>query len=354
MNSSQQFNSTSLELARSFKLVTNQFVLPFICFVGFSTNLINVRIFVDRKSLASSIYNYFMIHSVNECVYLLLTLVYFLSKKAYENELEFNSFYWLKFYEFYILHWFTSMLAIFMLLLEIGISLKRLFIIVNFRPKVSLNFWLVISMLFAISFVISLPLFFNFSIEASEAGTVRCVYQIAETTSKYNRQLRYIIYLITLVRAPILPIALLLVSIMIIVCMKRRALKHWRLNNRQLSETDHNRRDPTAFNRRSGSTTATIGLLFDSNGFFARESRFFHALVRVTKMLVLINCITIVSNFSILIVSIVRFKFGRETTEFIIVSNISNILLYLSHSFDIFFYLTYDKLYRLKFRALFA
>ena len=107
------------------------YVLPSICLFGILTNSINIFIF-KNKDLKSSMYKYFLLHSIAELCYLLICFVYFCLNSIF-LPVDVKNTYPVKLFEMYAYHYLTTVMALYMISIELTISIKRLFIVLNGR-----------------------------------------------------------------------------------------------------------------------------------------------------------------------------------------------------------------------------
>ena len=118
----------------SAKTIIWNHVLPIICLLGLLTNSLNVFVFLSKK-LKNKIYKFMLTHSIASFSYLTVSIVYF--GLVNEGSVLFKLFqldqtknpsikYALKFYELFFMRSLTTILAIFMILIELTISFERL------------------------------------------------------------------------------------------------------------------------------------------------------------------------------------------------------------------------------------
>lgn len=133
-------------------------ILPVICIFGLLTNLTNIAVLLNHKMKDIS-YKYILVTSLSETFYLGLNSYIFI--ELCSNCPLYTS-YFTQWYSIYIDNYLTSCLAIFCIFIDINLSLIRYSALKNKEYLQSLNYYLVIGILFLISLIYYLPvLFFN-------------------------------------------------------------------------------------------------------------------------------------------------------------------------------------------------
>ena len=119
------------------KQVVWSYALPFICLFGILSHSTNVLVF-KSKQLKSNIYSYFLIHSIAELVYVLICFIYFLLKSnMLPSHLHYS--YLTKQFELYAYLYFSTVVALFMISLELTISIRRLLMVLNYNLGSSIS-----------------------------------------------------------------------------------------------------------------------------------------------------------------------------------------------------------------------
>lgn len=233
--------------------------MPFLCLFGLLTNLINVRVFADRRHLKTSIHICFLVHSTFELVYLSISFTHFLCKLIFGHQ--FKMYLLNKLFHFYIYFFLNSVIGLFLLFVEVIITLKRLFLIRNYSSSSSLLFkHKIMSLkhtfcfLFALSFLIHLPLIFykkvkkipisdslfNSSSTSSTLSEIVYFYEIEKTRLGDNFVYKLHLFSIFLVRGIIVPIVFLALN-RIVVKELRIHMNKRRHMNRLCSRVDQSK-----------------------------------------------------------------------------------------------------------------
>ena len=176
-NSSQMLiSNTSLSKPSVYAIAFKNFVwlhyLPYMCLIGIITNSINIVIFKNRTKLWNPIYKYMLVHSVGDLCFLSGAFVYFFSKHTFIYQ--YYSYFW-KFFEFYLYMVIMTPLTMFIVLIELSISIKRLLIVTNYNITVRIRFrWLIIG-------------FLLFSI-LSQLPSLKMIINIVDLAEKYQER----------------------------------------------------------------------------------------------------------------------------------------------------------------------
>ena len=110
-------------------------VLPYLCLVGTITNFVSILVFSKSKSLKNSVYKYLRIIAIADFIYMLLSFVYYTSKYSWLSQFYSTQGYFFKWYEMYVFNFLTSSIAIFILFATLIVSVKRYFVVINYKPK---------------------------------------------------------------------------------------------------------------------------------------------------------------------------------------------------------------------------
>lgn len=146
------------------KELTFKYMMPSICMLGVATNIINVVAFSDKK-LKINIYVYMLVHSIGNLFYLLFSFGHFFMKYTLGMQKTHTKF--ISLYEGFIFLNLTTMIAIFLINIELFIAFKRLLIVVNYNLKFKLSFRSVILLFALAGFLLQLPNVFNQTIKSS-------------------------------------------------------------------------------------------------------------------------------------------------------------------------------------------
>lgn len=219
------FNSSSiiagdfnaLEIVQKFRSLVWTYFLPSISAFGLLTNLINAIVFANRKQFKNPIYKCLLTHSIVELVYLMLSFSTFTLKLTVKS---FDSIYWLKLYELVVQFYITSSLSILIILIELFVSLKRLFIITNFRMryKMSRSFLFIIAISF--SFALNYPTLRGYDVLVKNSSSSTMRYEL--TLNAYGKRAKIEYFFISLMRGFIAPLVFLILSTLIIYKFKQR------------------------------------------------------------------------------------------------------------------------------------
>ena len=153
-SSADQFRETQIDIA-NVKLFVWTNILPPLCLIGVFNNCINVAIFVQRKRLKNSIYKYFLWHSVFDLVFLSICFIRFVL--MLERFASIHHSYWMQFFEAYGYMFLTNSLAMLMILMELIIAVKRLFIVTNASWRLRFKFRTVMIVCCVIAVIQSAP-----------------------------------------------------------------------------------------------------------------------------------------------------------------------------------------------------
>jgi hypothetical protein len=111
----------------------------FICIVGILTNVVNMFVFVD-KQLKDPSYKYMLLLAVNNATYLFILLFLVFIKCGTVCDATFSHLFITNLYLFIFIDYFTSCLAINGILIELVLSVQRLYLILSKNQKSAL-FW---------------------------------------------------------------------------------------------------------------------------------------------------------------------------------------------------------------------
>ena len=221
----------ALEIVQKFRSLVWTYFLPSISVFGLVTNLINAIVFSNRKQFKNPIYKCLLTHAIVELVYLMLSLSNFILKLTVKS---FDSIYWLKLYELVIHLYITSSLSILIILIELFVSLKRLFIITNFRMGYNVSKLFLFFIAISFSFALNYPTLHGYSVTQSTTSldnkgnnsslTMATKIRYEYSLNAYGKGAKLENFLIALVRGLIAPLVLLILSTLIIYKFNKRLL----------------------------------------------------------------------------------------------------------------------------------
>lgn len=208
-----------------------QYLMPYICLLGFIFNIINIIVF-SSKNLKNPIYKYFMCHSVFECIYALLSFAHYFTKHVIKVP---SCSIIVNFIEFYFINLVTTSIAIFLILIEILIALNRLKAIFYLKCRSKLDFKpTLIIILLTLSILSQYPVFKSRSIElqsnsSSSNSTDFCSenksYTIHSNEFVMSKAYKLTYSAISYFRGLVAPLILLTINIIICVNLKTQMRK---------------------------------------------------------------------------------------------------------------------------------
>ena len=114
------------------QVVVWHYILPLICFIGVLTNIVNIVVYSNQSQLKNSIYRYMLLHSICALFHVFISFLYFFNKNDILGMGYFKKrSYFYKFFEMYFFISITTLLSLFLILVELTISLKRMLIVLN-------------------------------------------------------------------------------------------------------------------------------------------------------------------------------------------------------------------------------
>ena len=212
------------------------FVLPSICLIGLVTNSINFFIFSERKQmgLRNRMHQYFQIDSISEFFYLLICLVYYLLKSRVLSAYHFSYFFVI--YEKYFFLYLASVLACFMLLLRLYISIRRLLITLNTGAYLQTICLRKIIVVFLItSFFLNFPMISHVVIEVKQFSNISEFVSKNQSSVGYelnfkrhirNKFLKLVSFALFSFRGFVAPFVLLCVNLAIVHNMRKAFNRH--------------------------------------------------------------------------------------------------------------------------------
>ena len=357
-----------------FKNYVWQYFLPYICLLAFLFNIINITVFVSLKLKKKNpiYYNYFLGHSVFECLYALLSFAHFFVKHVLKIP---HCTYLVNFIEHYFFNLATTSIAIFLIFIEILIALNRLLVIFYSKIAFKIHFSLKLMTFFCtLSAISQYPVFKSRSIMRLHSNYSAChqneSYTIHENDFIRTKAYTIVFFLTTYFRGILVP--LILLTINIIICIKfRKQIKKKISLTRSLSsnsfyflvfflsfnlyisvfsaERDKITSQSTS-NNKSQSKSQPIQVKT-----IVKRRRYRKALKasrRITMMVILMGFVHLLANFLTSSVRQLTAVFGSNFEFRIHLLIASNIILYASHSMDILFYYYFDNQYRTRLKQL--
>ena len=173
---SNQINSvwvTSIEFI-------NTFIIPSICFLGLITNLINIKVFLN-KELKDIAFKYYLVNGFSNLFYLSICFFFFTFKCGQYCQL--SSTLATQVYQWVFYRYIKGIFALTTIFIQITLGLYRLFIVTNRNCDIFKRYKLFCFIFSLISAFIYLPNFYTQAIIRS---------QVNETQSKSNGSVSYI------------------------------------------------------------------------------------------------------------------------------------------------------------------
>ena len=296
-----------------------KYILPSVCSVGLITNSANVFIFSQRKKLKNSIYKYFLLHSIIDLIYLTLCLGRFIIKMELISGVV--SSYEVQLYEVYIYIFFTSSLALTMVLIQLPIATKRLLIIMNIKPKLACVEFRAITLSFILlSLALYVPVCFNFSIVPSATSDDGETKYVTKRTGINNIIALWIYSFTSYFRGFVAPLVLLALNIALVVKFRQMAQKKMTLQ--------------TEMSLLSEPTQSQSPVQLDQCQAMRQARR------NLTKMIITFNCLFIISHST---TSLSFYHMNPSSMAVHIRVIVSNLILFTTHSLSFFIYLSFDK-----------
>lgn len=212
--------------------VTN-YVLPSICFVGFFTNLIVVKVFSNRDAFKHEIYGYLRVHSIVQVFYLAFSCIYFLLQRYCPGT------YFTISYQLIIQLYLTSALSVFLIFIEIIITIRRLLMLFNLNSTLNISFRMTLLIYFTLAMLLHLSIIFSFKVgrvdtSSQNASQIDSSSLICSSRSVYklsNERLmrvglnQALLKLIGTLRAFMLPPILLVSNLIILIEFRKSVAK---------------------------------------------------------------------------------------------------------------------------------
>jgi hypothetical protein len=170
------------------------FILPLICFYSIITSLINLIVFFTLKS-KNIIYKIMLYNSLSDIAYLLSVIFVFVIRCGQFCP-ELKDSYMAKIYHQYVFMYVANSLGLFGVLIEILISVQRIFILTNrtFMNASKTNVCLVAFLIF--SFLFCMPQLFAFELKRTEtitsSNTTRIIYTRENITPNMSFLFRHL------------------------------------------------------------------------------------------------------------------------------------------------------------------
>ena len=206
-------------------------ILPVICIGGILANSLNIAVFKNRKKLKTSIYYYLLCHSIANLIYLLAAFLYFFGVKRFTTLNGFASKVW----DLYIFRTLTAMVAMFMMLIELQVSFKRLLIVSNYsfkRRKIPFFVSLIFIFIFSVISQLSVP--FTYDVIRIRDG----LFDIKPNALSKTKLLSVLNFASSVFRGILAPLLLLVINL--IMAVKYRSRLRKKLNLRTASSNDGN------------------------------------------------------------------------------------------------------------------
>jgi len=104
--------------------------LPIICILGVIANVINIAVFVNPRMQDRS-FKYMLVNSISDCIYLLFFLTDYYILKQFCDSCAITKTFTAQMFFFLVDDYFSSVCAFFCILIDIAMSLERMFIVMN-------------------------------------------------------------------------------------------------------------------------------------------------------------------------------------------------------------------------------
>ena len=234
--------STAMFKLTSFKTFIWTYVIPLLILASIVSNLISLRVFLHRQTMKHSIYSYLQVHSILNIFYLIFCSIYFLIKMRWIKMDRFvDTNYLLTVYELYIYTILNSIIGVLLLLIELCVSVKRLFIILNLTKvlNIHLSFLSVNLMCLAASVLIHLPMLAISRVVIDVNPQLG--YHISYDPIRSNQICKFMWPMASVLKGIVAPLVFLGISIAILVVYFRQMGKKMSmLNMRVLKEDQEN------------------------------------------------------------------------------------------------------------------
>ena len=205
---------------------SNVFVLPSICAIGIVTNIINIVVFAERKLLSNKNKNlmekYMFINSITDLVFLFIEffLVIIRCGNLCPLGYEFSS----KIYELYVYLFVGYTIISFQLLLDISVSLNRLFSFSATNSKSKEISFLIKCLIFMfVAFIINFPN--TLSNEVAKLGLLELkennftryetLYMVNIKDDFKTSLIKAFLVIFSIIKEPILFVSLLIINIIV-------------------------------------------------------------------------------------------------------------------------------------------
>ena len=320
---------------------TNVYILPVICLFGMVTSFLNLVIFCDKKFLLaktnSIIYKYMLVNSMCDFLFLLTQL--FLVVIRCGSLCPFGYAQSSKFYELYIYLFVGYTIITFEVLLDISVSINRLFSFstkfknsseIKFRLKCGL--FLIASIVLNVSIAISNEVsLLGYSIgEQSNNTQYEELFKVNLKESFDSPLIRAVLLAISITKEPLLFFILCILNVIIAVKLNRHMNKKSKLTLAKIASD----------NQIKAGRRANDGPVVKNNS---------------TLMIFIIGVIFLIGNFLDVLgvcLDIVDFWSDHpDINNFFLI--IGNILLFGSHSTKFFIYFVFDANFKSKFFRVF-
>ena len=226
-----------------------KYFMPLICLLGLVANLINVAVFSNRRKLKNSIYKYLQSHATAELVYFGIAFVHFATRLTLNTGFEANRL--ARLYQLYVYLYLNTAFSVYLMLLEILITLKRLFIIANTTKRkraFKFDYFLKLFLLFLVSLLVCGPMLLHKSVnrvdikpsklfvdthcvasfnltQQSTATAVPFHYALKTTSIGNEWAFKLVMFLLFILRGFFLPLVFLFINILIIRKFKQQLQK---------------------------------------------------------------------------------------------------------------------------------
>jgi hypothetical protein len=312
------------------------FLYPTISTFGTITNLINIIIFASKELRGANLYRYMLIFSIADFFYVAQIIFIFLPRCASYCSTDIGNSLIGRIYNLYSWDYMTTVLAIFMVFVEIAMTTSRLIIVANFKMFRNVNAYIVCAVLFIVSI-------FYYSVNIITktikpvAGTNHTKYRIVSHPWLKTSSYKAFSISLYVIRGPIALAVLILLNILTAYFLHKHMSKKLKIRGVATTGTAVAKGPIQA----EATTMGTNHAKLDSNE--TKASR------NATKMVMYLAVVFIAGNMPVVATFILGQFVSTSGLLFIYFAMVSNIILLVSHGSYIFIYYHFNKVYKRKF-----
>ena len=233
-------NKTSPDYIQTTKDIYWTFILPLICSYSIITSIINLVVFASLKS-KNIIYKFMLYNSISDIAYLFSVMFVFVMRCGHFCD-ELKDSYMAKFYHHYLFTFVANSLGLFGILIEILISVQRIFFLTNreFINRFKINLTLIGFLIF--SFVFCIPQLFAFEIKslkvaAKDLNATRVIYIRENVTPNMSFLFRNLVGIQTSFRLVLIVCLILTLNYLTYYLFKKHARKKRQLKMKAFEMT---------------------------------------------------------------------------------------------------------------------